>query len=127
MYNTRQQTANNITKEQWKQYFDGLFKDKHDDENIDEYSMPKDYDDTMHDITEGELGDIILNSEITDEEIIKSVQSLKRGQSGGIGEIIPEVFIHSIDITPIKEMIQQNFRKRRFPYTMVLFCSYNIV
>ena len=54
-------------------------------------------DDNLYDIAEGELDDIIFNSEITDEEILKSVKTLKHGKRGGIDELIPEFFINSID------------------------------
>ena len=45
-------------------------------------------DDFLYDISEGELEDIIFNSEITDEDILKSVKTLKRGKNGGIDELV---------------------------------------
>ena len=51
-----------------------------------------------YDITVNELQDIIFNSEVTDEEIIKAIQALKRGKSGGGDELIPELFICPIDL-----------------------------
>ena len=48
-------------------------------------------------MNEGELEDIVFNSDITDKEILKAINSIKRGKSAGIDELIPEFFIHSID------------------------------
>lgn len=42
-----------------------------------------------YDITENELEDYIFNSEITDKEILKAVQALKRCKSAGFDEMIP--------------------------------------
>ena len=92
MCNSRQQTLNDITKEQWVEHFEKLFKDRPNHENITE-----NIDDIEYDITEGELEDIVFNSEITDEEILKSVKSLKCGTSAGTDKLIPEFFIKSID------------------------------
>ena len=79
LYNSRQQTQNNISKGQLKQHFEELFKDKPNQENNDETMQELD-DDFLYDISEGELEDIIFNSEITDEDILKSVKTLKRGK-----------------------------------------------
>ena len=62
-----------------------------------------------YDITENELGDYIFNSEITNEEILKSVQDLKRGKSVGPDDLIPEFFINSIDI--IIPLLNQFFNR----------------
>ena len=50
-----------------------------------------------YDITENELEDYIFNSEITNEDILKSAQDLRRGKSAGPDDLIPEFFINSID------------------------------
>ena len=54
-------------------------------------------DNIEYNILEDELEDIVFNSAIIDEEIIKAIKSLKRGKSSGQDELIPEFFIHSID------------------------------
>ena len=56
------------------------------------------HDKISYDIIEDELEEIVFNSEITNEEILKSKEALKRGKSAGIVELVPEFFIHSIDI-----------------------------
>lgn len=87
---------NNITKDQWKTHFESLFAGGELDEDINnQYDSD---DDVIYDATENELEDIIFNSEITNEEIVKAVQALKRGKSSGEDELIPEFFIHSMDL-----------------------------
>lgn len=51
-----------------------------------------------YDICESDLEDIIFTSDITDEEIIKTVSALKRGKSSGEDELIPEFFVNSLDL-----------------------------
>ena len=88
-------THNNISKEQWKAHFEMLFasqefeRDTANDNAID--------DNIEYNILDDELEDIVFNSAITDEEIIKAIKSLKRGKSSGQDELITEFFIHSID------------------------------
>ena len=67
----------------------------HSDDN--EYSNES-VNDIEYDNTENELEDIIFNSDITDEEIIKAVNALKRGQSSGEDELMPEFFICTINL-----------------------------
>ena len=112
MCNSRQQTLNDITKEQWVEHFEKLFKDRPNHENNTE-----NIDDIEYDITEGELEDVVFNSEITDEEILKSVKSLKCGTSAGTDELIPEFFIKSIDnILPlINRLFNRIFDTADFP------------
>ena len=54
-------------------------------------------DDFQYDLTENELVAIIFNSEITNGEVLKSIQALKCGKSAGTDEIIPEFCINSVD------------------------------
>ena len=56
MCNSRQQTLNDITKDQWVEHFEKLFKDGPNPENNTE-----NIDDIEYDITEGELEDIVFN------------------------------------------------------------------
>ena len=74
-------------------------------------------DDFQYDVTENELEDIIFNSEITNEEVLKSIQALKCGKSAGTDEIIPEFFIHSVgNILPlIKRFFNRMFDRVEFP------------
>ena len=77
--NFRGQRPSNITKQQWKNHFESLFKDKSNEEGMDETIQSEDeHDNTSYDIIEDELEDIVFNSEIINEEILKSVQALKR-------------------------------------------------
>ena len=94
--NTRPQRANNITKQQWSDHFESLFKENNiTDES---YQDEIEHNDINYDIEESELEDVIFNSEITNEEILKAIQSLKRGKSARIDELIPEFFIYSVDV-----------------------------
>ena len=100
-------THNNISKEQWKAHFEMLLasqefeRDTANDNAID--------DNIEYNILEDELEDIVFNSAITDEEIIKAIKSLKRGKSSGQDELIPEFFIHSIDF--ILPLINSLFKR----------------
>ena len=60
---------------------------------------------------------LTFNSEITDEEILKSVKSLKCGTSAGTDELIPEFLIKSIDnILPlINRLFNRIFDTADFP------------
>ena len=79
IYNFRGQRPNNITKQQWKIHFESLFKDISKEEGMDETIQSEDeHDNTSYDIIEDELEDIVFNLEIINEEILKSVQALKR-------------------------------------------------
>ena len=102
--NSRTHSGNSISKAQWQEHFENLFKSRNiaNDEGIN-MDIEADNDDVNaaeieYDITENELEDYIFNSEITNEEILKSVQDLKRGKSAGPDDLIPEFFINSIDI-----------------------------
>ena len=100
-----QQRQNNITKEQWQNQFETLFQDNTRNDNLDDIIQDDDTNEKIqYGVTDNELEDIIFNSEITNEEILKSVQSLKRGENAGKDEVIQEFFIHRIGIifTPVK-------------------------
>ena len=85
--NDRQQLPNNITIEQWKQHFETLFTEKMTNYSVDENKIEN--DDVIFDVTLDELEYIIFNSKITNEEILRSIQALRRGKSPGIKELIP--------------------------------------
>ena len=89
-----------------------MFKDRPNPENNTE-----NIDDIEYDIIEGELEDIVFNSEITDEEILKSVKSLKRGTSAETDELIPEFFIKSVDtiLLLINSLFNRIFDTADFP------------
>ena len=115
--NSRQR-QNNITKDQWKKHFEKLFNDNARNENIDNIMHEDEIeDDLQYDLTENELEDIIFNSEITNEEVLKSIQALKCVKSAGTDEIIPEFFIHSVDnILPLlNRFFNRMFDKAEFP------------
>ena len=116
--NSRHQRQNNITKDQWKSHFEKLFNDNTRNENIDNIMHEDEIEDVFqYDLTENELEDIIFNSEITNEEVLKSIQALKCGKSAGTDEIIPEFFIHSVDnILPLlNRFFNRMFDKAEFP------------
>ena len=102
--NSRSQSVNTISKAQWQEHFENLFKSRNiennEEVNIDLEADNRDNSaaEIEYNITENELEDYIFNSEITNEEILKSVQDLKRGKSAGLDDLIPEFFINSIDI-----------------------------
>ena len=75
--------SNNITKGQWKTHFETLFSNHEQNEGNEDNELTLDsVIDIEYDITEDELEDTIFNGEITDEEIIKAVQAIKKGKSG---------------------------------------------
>lgn len=82
-------TLNSISSEEWKNYFENLFNLEEGD-NVVEPDM-------ILINTEYEIEDIIFNSEISDDEILRAVKGLKSGTSGGEDNLIPEFFIHGID------------------------------
>lgn len=83
---------NNISKEQWVRHFENLFESLDMDDNIllqdDHFEMDENLDN---------LENYIFNSEILEEEILRSIKSLKKGTSGGEDKLIPEFFIYSVD------------------------------
>lgn len=83
---------NNISKEQWVRHFKNLFESLDMDDNIllqdDHFEMDENLDN---------LENYIFNSEILEEEILRSIKSLKKGTSGGEDKLIPEFFIYSVD------------------------------
>lgn len=82
-------TLNSISSEEWKNYFENLFNLEEGD-NVVEPDM-------ILINTEYEIEDIIFNSEISDDEILRAVKGLKSGTSGGEDNLIPEfLFMESI-------------------------------
>ena len=71
--NSRTHSGNSISKAQWQEHFENLFKSRNiaNDEGVN-MDIQADNDDVNaaeieYDITENELGDYIFNSEITNE------------------------------------------------------------
>ena len=60
-----------------------------------------------------EIKDFIFNSEITEEEILRTVRTLKEDKSAGPDGIVPGVFIHSFDL--ILPILLSN----RIPYLFI--------
>ena len=109
--------SNNISKDKWKTHFESLFSNNiqnDDNEHTDDVAIDIEYD-----ITENELEDIIFNSEITDEEIIKAVRALKKGKSSGQDDLIPEFFIYSLELVLplINSLFNRIFNSGDFPPT----------
>ena len=103
---------NNITLDEWKQYFERLF------EYIDE---PNERENEIQFFEESpeldDVEDFIFNSEITQEEILRVVQALKIDKSAGPDNIVPGLFIHSIElILPIlHKLFNRLFEFGEFP------------
>ena len=91
--NSKRGTSNNTHNDKWKRHFEQLFQyDDNDSVNDDE---ELDYD---HEIDLDEVQDTIFNSQITEEEVLKSVQALHESKAAGLDEISPGFFIHCIDL-----------------------------
>ena len=87
---TRTERSNPISIQQWEEHFENLF-----DSNINvDNDFPESHElEFSNDITEA-----LFNDEITDDEILRAVKNLKQGKSGGNDSLIPEFYIHSIDL-----------------------------
>ena len=91
--NSKRRTSNNIHNDEWKRHFEQLFQyDDNDSMNDDEEL------DYIHEIDLDEVQDTIFNSQITEEEVLKSVQALHESKAAGLDEISPGFFIHCIDL-----------------------------
>lgn len=103
---------NTISPEQWKTHFEQLFNvnfETEDGSNINEM--------LNEDVEFDELENAIFNNEITDEEILKAVKSMRRDKSGGEDSIIPECFIYGIDIIVhiLNRLFNRLFMTGEFP------------
>ena len=109
--NKKATTQHNISLAQWKEHFENLFKqdDTVSDQNIDDLFEEEPAAD--------EIEDSIFNSEITEEEILRAVRSLKEEKAAGPDGIVPGLFIHSIDlILPIMhKLFNRLFSRGEFP------------
>ena len=81
--------SNNITEMEWLIHFENLFA------NPDEHDAFEDIEIEEPDI---EIEELIFNSEITDDEIVFAVKSLKTGKSPGTDGIIPEITINILKL-----------------------------
>ena len=80
-------SKNNISLDEWKNYFEQLFEyndapNEHEN-NIDIFEEPPELND---------VEDFVFNSEITEEEILKFVKALKPDKSAGPDNIVPGLF-----------------------------------
>ena len=116
MTDSRYRSGNTISKAQWQDHFEKLFKSRNVDDNEVNIDVD-DHDEIEYDITENELEDYIFNSEITNEEILKSVKDLKCGKSAGLDDIIPEFFINSVEtILPLlNKFFNRIFDRAEYP------------
>ena len=101
----------NISNEEWLRHFESLFNEgavQEDDRDNDEFYTEVNLDDVQEQI---------FNADITDEEIIKAVKSLKMGKSAGLDGVIPEMFFHSLPfILPlITRFFNRLFKTADFP------------
>ncbi|MCG8032574.1 MAG: endonuclease/exonuclease/phosphatase family protein [Candidatus Thiodiazotropha taylori] len=81
--------AGKISNEEWKRHFESLFNEGADTEEANDDRF---YEDLLMDDVQNE----IFNSDITDEEVLKAVKSLKMGKSAGLDGVIPEMFLLGI-------------------------------
>ena len=82
--------AGNIPNEEWQRHFESLFNEGADTgEVIDDGRF---YDGVHLDEVQAQ----IFNADITEEEILKAVKSLKLGKSAGLDGVIPEMFVYGI-------------------------------
>ena len=103
--------AGNISNEEWERHFELLFN-----EGVDAGEVINDnrfYDDVNLDDVQAQ----IFNVEITDEEILKAVKSLKLGKSAGLDGVMPEMFVYGIEyILPmITRFFNRLFKTGDFP------------
>ena len=95
--------AGNISNEEWERHFELLFN-----EGVDAGEVINDdrfYDDVNLDDVQAQ----IFNAEITDEEILKAVKSLKLGKSAGLDGVMPEMLVYGIEY--ILQMITRFFNR----------------
>ncbi|MEW8548565.1 MAG: endonuclease/exonuclease/phosphatase family protein, partial [Candidatus Thiodiazotropha sp.] len=88
----RSSRKGNISNDDWLRHFESLFNegaDNEDDENNEDFYADFNLDDVQEQI---------FNADITDEEIIKAVKSLKMGKSAGLDGVLPEMFFHSLHL-----------------------------
>ena len=85
---------NSISMEDWKDHFENLFEDATANDLVEGESSSVSDIICEEEQPLDEIQDHIFNSEITNEEILKSVKSLKSGKSAGMNGITPEFFIH---------------------------------
>ena len=70
------------------------------------------YDDVNLDDVQAKL----FNAEITDEEILKAVKSLKLGKSAGLDGVMPEMFVYGIEyILPMITRFFNRLKQVTFP------------
>ena len=79
--------AGNISNEEWERHFESLFN-----EGVNTGEVINDeliFEDVQLDDVQAQ----IFNGEITDDEILKAVKSLKLGKSAGLDGLVPEMFV----------------------------------
>ena len=101
-------STNKISKTDWLKHFENLFANP--DEN-------NEFDDLQIVEPDSEIEELIFNSEITDDEILFAVKSMKAGKSPGPDGILPEMFTSIIEIMlPIlNKLLNRIFAQGQFP------------
>ena len=64
-----------------------------------------------------EIEDVIFNSEITEEEILREVRALKEDNSAGPDGIVSSLFIHCIELllSIMYKLFNRHFSRGEFP------------
>lgn len=94
----------------WLTHFETLFANQSEEEITDDIEI---------EVPDSEIENLIFNSEITEDEIVFAVKSLRAGKAPGPDGIIPEMFINTIDIIlPIlNKLFNRLFLRGEFPGT----------
>lgn len=104
----KQSRRENISIDQWKDHFEGLFQSL----TLEDSELP--YPD---DVYTGELTDALFNDSITDDEIIAVIKDMKKGKSGGSDELVPECFIYSLNylLPVLRKLFNRIFSTGTYP------------
>ena len=97
-----------ISKADWLTHFENLFASEGDEDSNDNIEI---------DEPDDEIENLIFNSEITDDEIMYAVKSLRADKAPGPDELIPEMFISTVEIIlpVLNKLFNRLFFEGTFP------------
>ena len=93
-FTTKTRQVSDISDEQWLEHFEKVFDVKGMGQDTDD-EMSSSY--TTESNRNSSAEDDSLNSDISPQEVIESIDHLKANKAAGLDGIIPEVFKHSCD------------------------------